>query len=283
MRFASSFEMPATARVFLCQEELRVNILVCMKQVPDTTAKKQLGDDFRLNRASLDTVMNPFDEYALEEAIRLKEAQGGEVTMLTMGLPSAEETMRKALAMGADKGILISDPALGGTDTWGTATVLAAAARSRQFDLILCGQESADARTGLLPAALAEALHVPLLSYAQKLDIDAGHVTIQREITGGYQVVTADFPAVVMVVKAINEPRYPSLKGIMAAKRKEITILGILDLGVPADNVGLAGSKTEVISSTPRPEKTAGQVVSEPDDVAARLIADFLAESKVIA
>jgi electron transfer flavoprotein beta subunit len=203
--------------------------------------------------------------------------------MLTMGPPSAEETMRKALAMGADRGVLVTDPALEGTDSWGTATVLAAAAKTLEFDIVLCGQESADARTGLLPGALAEALGVPLLSYAQKLDVDGGQATIQREITGGYQVVTADLPAVVMVVKAINEPRYPSLKGIMAAKRKEITKIGISDFGLPEDSVGLAGAKTEVISATPRPDKTAGQVVTEPVDVAARLIADFLAESKVIA
>jgi electron transfer flavoprotein beta subunit len=260
-----------------------VNIVVCVKQVPDTTAKKQLGDEHRLDRASVDSVINPFDEYALEEGIRLKETHGGEVTMVTMGPPSAEEIMRKGLAMGADKGVLITDPALEGTDCWGTARVLAAAIGTLEFDVVLCGQESAEARTGLLPGSLAERLGLPLLSYAQKLDIDGTEATIQREVTGGYQLVTADLPAVVMVVKAINEPRYPSLKGIMAAKRKEINRMGVADLGLAADSVGLAGSKARVISATPRPEKTAGQVVTETEGVAAQLIADFLSESKVIA
>jgi len=260
-----------------------VNVAVCVKQVPDTTAKKELTADFRLNRSSLESVLNPFDEYAIEEAIRQKEAHGGEVTMVTMGLPSAEDTMRKALAMGVDRGILVSDDTLAGSDTWATAKVLAAALKTGQFDLILCGQESADARTGLLPGALAEHLGLPLLSYVEKLDIDGSTATVHREVSGGYQIVTASLPAVVMVVKAINEPRYPSLKGIMSAKRKEIARMTLGDLGLEPDSVGAAGSKTKVTGAKPRPEKAAGQVIQEPSEQAARLIADFLEENKVLA
>lgn len=260
-----------------------MDIVVCVKQVPDTTAKKQLTDSFRLNRASLEAVLNPFDEYAIEEAIRQRDTPGGEVTMLTMGPPSAEETMRKGLAMGVDRGVLITDDALGGSDIWVTAKVLAQALKSTSFDLVLCGQESADSRTGLLPGALAEHLGVPLLSYAERLEIDGDQATVHREVSGGYQVVTASLPAVVMVVKAINEPRYPSLKGIMASKRKEIAKMSVGDLGMDGDSVGTEGARTEVVAATPRPEKEPGKVITEPAEEAARLVADYLFENKLIA
>ena len=260
-----------------------MNIVVCVKQVPDTTEKKEFRDDFLINRSQLDPVVNPFDEYAIEEALRLKESKGGEVTILTMGPPSAEETMRKALAMGADKGMLVTDPALAGTDTWGTAFVLAQALRRTDFDIVITGMESTDARTGLVPSSLAEQLDLPLLSYAAKLSIEDGQARVNRQISGGFEQVEAPLPAVVAVVKGVNEPRYPSLKGIMAAKRKEIQKLGIADLNVPGDDVGLQGSKTQVIEATPRLEKEAGQVLT-PDspEEAARIIADFLAANKFI-
>jgi electron transfer flavoprotein beta subunit len=266
----------------VCEEATLVDIVVCVKQVPDTTAKKELVDGFRLNRAMLESVLNPFDEYAIEEAIRQKEVHGGEVTMLTMGPPSAEETMRKGLAMGVDRGVLVTDPALAGSDIWATAYVLAAALRQMSFDLILCGQESADARTGLLAGGLAEHLGLPMLSYAQKLEIVDGTVRIHRQMPGGYQVVAAPLPALVTVVKAINEPRYPSLKGIMSAKRKEITKRSLEDLGIAPNQVGTIGSHTEVVAANPRPEKTHGQIITEPPEVAAKLIADFLQERKFI-
>jgi electron transfer flavoprotein beta subunit len=261
-----------------------LNIVVCVKQVPDTTAKKELvAPDFLINRASLDAVVNPFDEYAIEEAIRVKEAHGGEVTILTMGPESAEDTMRKALAMGADRGVLVTDPALSGTDAWGTARVLAATLKQLSFDLVLTGMESTDARSGIVPGALAEALHLPALTYASKLEINDGKVCVNRQISGGYQEIEADLPVLVGVVKAINEPRYPSLKGIMAAKRKEIRRLSIGDIGVAPDEVGLAGSKTKVAAATPHTDKAAGQVITpESPEEAARTIADFLAAKKFI-
>ena len=260
-----------------------LNMVVCVKQVPDTTAKKSLGPDLRLNRQELDSVVNPFDEYAIEEALRLREAQGGDVTILTMGPTSAEDTMRKALAMGADGGVLVSDPALAGTDWFGTSCILAQALRRIPFDIILTGMESTDARTGMVPGGLAELLGLPLLSYAATLEVEDGVARVHRQIPGGYQEVETELPAVVSVVKAINEPRYPSLKGIMAAKRKEIQKLGLNELGVSAGSVGLAGAKTHVTAAAPRPEKTAGQVV-KPDtpQEAARVIADFLQEKKFI-
>ncbi|HZC19032.1 MAG TPA: electron transfer flavoprotein subunit beta/FixA family protein, partial [Rubrobacteraceae bacterium] len=218
-----------------------MNIVVCVKQVPDTTAKKELDGDFRLNRAALDPVVNPFDEYAIEEALRLKEAQGGEVAVLTMGPPTAEDTIRKALAMGADRGVLVTDPALAGTDLWGTAVVLAQALQRIPYDVVFTGMESTDARTGLLPGALAEKLALPLLTYASRVEIRDGLVCVNRQIPGGYQEIEAQLPALVSVVKGVNEPRYPSLKGIMASKRKEIQKLGVADLGLEAGQTGLAG------------------------------------------
>lgn len=260
-----------------------MNIVVCVKQVPDTTAKKELGPDFRLNRGQLESVINPFDEYALEEALRLKEAHGGEVTVVTMGPPSAEDTMRKALAMGADKGVLVTDPALEGTDWRGTCEVLAAAIRREPFDLVLTGMESTDARAGIVPGGLAEKLGVPLMTYAASLTVTDGAVSIQRQITGGFQSVTADAPAVVSVVKGANEPRYPSLKGIMAAKRKEIAKVALSDLGVHSGQVGMAGTRTPVLGATPRPDKAPGEVIKpETPEEAAQKIADFLQANKFI-
>jgi electron transfer flavoprotein beta subunit len=200
-----------------------------------------------------------------------------------MGPASAEDTMRKALAMGVDRGILITDPALHGSDSWSTAFVLAAALRRIPFDLIVTGMESTDARTGLVPAAVAEQLDLPSLTYASSVAVDGGSVTVNRQISGGYQEVSASLPALVSVVKGVNEPRYPSLKGIMAAKRKEIQKLGIAELEVAEDSVGLKGAKTAVLEATPRPEKAAGEVVKpESPEEAARIIADFLQTNKFI-
>jgi len=260
-----------------------VNIVVCVKQVPDTTAKKEYDANLRFNRAALDSVVNPFDEYAIEEALRLKEAGEAQLTVLTMGPPGAEETMRKALAMGADRGVLVTDPELAGSDWLATAKVLAAALGRIGFDLILTGMESTDARTGLVPGGIAELLQLPCLSYASKLDVADGAVRIDRQIPGGYQQVEARLPAVVSVVKGVNEPRYPSLKGIMAAKRKEIARMGLADLELSGDHLGYDGAKARLIAVTPRPTKEAGRVIrGESAEDAARQVADFLAEKKFI-
>jgi electron transfer flavoprotein beta subunit len=260
-----------------------LNIVVCVKQVPDTTAKKELGPDFRLNRDAVESVVNPFDEYAIEEALRLKEANGGEVTVLTMGPPSAVDMIRKTLAMGADRAVLVTDPALAGTDWSGTCAVLSAALRRIPYDLVLTGTESTDARSGLVPGGLSEALGVPLLTYALKIEAAGDAIRVNRQITGGYQEVESPLPAVASVVKGANEPRYPSLKGIMAAKRKEIEQLALADLGIEAPQVGLHGARTAVTAADARADKSAGEIVRpETPEEAAVVIADFLQARKFI-
>lgn len=260
-----------------------MNIVVCMKQVPDTTAKKELSADFTLDRVAVENVINPFDEYAIEEALRIKESSGGEVTILTMGPASAEETIRKALAMGADRAVLVTDPALHGTDWYGTCNVLSRALGTLEYDLVLTGMESTDARMGMVPAGLAELLDLSVVTQVSKLEVGDGGVKANRQISGGYQEVSTGLPAVVSVVKGANEPRYPSLKGIMAAKRKEIKKVPLAELGLSSDTVGLEGAKTQVTAANARPERVAGQVVKpESPEEAARVIADFLQQNKFI-
>lgn len=261
----------------------RLDIVVCMKQVPDTTARKALRPDFTLDRDAVDNVINPFDEYAIEEALQIKERAGGTVTILTMGPPSAEDTLRKGLAMGADRAVFVTDPALHGTDWYGTCLVLSAAIRRGPADLILTGMESTDARSGLVPAGLSEMLDLPLITLVAKMEAADGAIRLNRQVPGGYQEIESALPAVVSVVKGANEPRYPSLKGIMAARRKEVEKLSLSDLGLGSDAVGLEGARTLVEAAMPRPEKSGGQVVKpETPEEAARVIADFLQERKYL-
>jgi electron transfer flavoprotein beta subunit len=261
-----------------------VKILVTVKRVPDTAAEKRLDpDDKTLDRESVETIMNPVDEYAIEEALRLKEAAGGEVIVLCMGPESALPTIRKALSMGPDAAVHVHDDGLHGSDALATARVLAAATRKVEPDLVICGSESTDARTSLTPPALAEYLGWPGLMGAKKLEVDGGAVRIHRETESGYDVLEAAGPAVVSVVKGINEPRYPSFKGIMAAKSRPVTGYSLADLEIPAGEVGRAGATTEVVDFTPRPPKEAGQVAKDGGDGAAAVeLAEFLASRKFI-
>jgi electron transfer flavoprotein beta subunit len=260
-----------------------LNILVCIKQVPDTTAEKKLNKDLRLDRTSVETILNPFDEYAVEEALRIKEAQGADVTVLSMGPEGATDAIRKALAMGADKGILVTDPALAGSDAIATAIVLAAAIRRAGADVVLCGMEATDSRTGQIPGAVAECLDWPQLTWASKLDVAGGKATIQRQSDAGYDVVEASLPCVVSVTKAINEPRYPALKGIMMAKKKPVEVLALADLGIAASTVGQAAALTNVRSYVTPPARGKGQVVAHKTAAeAAAAIADFLQQNRLI-
>jgi electron transfer flavoprotein beta subunit len=259
-----------------------MNIVVCVKQVPDTAVERTLTPGAgTLDRETPDGLINELDEYAIEEGLKIAEAHGGEVTILSMGPAKAAESIRKALSMGADKAVHVSDEALAGSDALVTSLVLAQALKQTGFDLVILGSESTDARTGVLPAMLAERLGVPQLTLASKVDIDGGSVTVRRVTDDGYATVTGSLPAVVSVVEKINEPRYPSFKGIMAAKKKPVQTLALTDLGIDAGAVGLAGSWTSVADFAAKPPRAAGQVVKDEGDGGTK-VAAFLAERKFI-
>ena len=261
-----------------------MNIVVCVKQVPDTWSEKKLAaSDSTLDRAATDPVMNEMDEYAIEEALKLQEAHGGEVTILCMGPDAATETVRKALSMGADKAIHVLDDGLHGSDALATSLALAKAIeKAGGFDLVLLGSESSDARMSVVPAMLAERLGLPQLTFAKEVTADgSGSISIKRLTDDGYQVVEASTPAVVSVVEKINEPRYPSFKGIMAAKKKPVETYGLADLGVDAGEVGTAGAWSKVESFEAAPPRQAGTVVTDDGEGADRLL-EFLASKKFV-
>src|SRR6201995_4638647 len=238
-----------------------MNIVVCVKQVPDTAVERTLIGEGTLDRASLDGLINELDEYAIEEGLKIAEAHGGEVTILSMGPDKAAESIRKALSMGADKAVHVVDDGLAGSDALATSLALAEALKQIGFDLVILGSESTDARTGVVPAMLAERLGVPQLTLASKVDIDGSSVTIRRLTDDGYAVVTGSLPAVVSVVEKINEPRYPTFKGIMAGKKKPVQPLPLADLSVPAGSVGLEHAPTGVADFAARPPRQAGVIV----------------------
>jgi len=259
-----------------------MKVAVCVKQVPDTWAEKRLREaDARLDRDSADGVMNELDEYAVEEALQLIEANGGEVVVISMGPERASETVRKALSMGADSGVHVVDDALHGSDAIATSAVLAGVLRDRGFDLVLFGSESTDARMSVVPAMVAERLGWAQLTFAQKVEISGGEVSIERVTENGFATVTAATPAVVSVVEKINEPRYPSFKGIMAAKKKPVESLTAAELGLDAATVGAAAAWSAVNDFAARPPKAAGTVVTDEGDGGVK-VAEFLATQKFI-
>jgi len=259
-----------------------MNIVVCVKQVPDTAVERGLeAGDGTLDRETPDGLINELDEYAIEEGLKIAEAHGGEVTIVSMGPGKASESIRKALSMGADKAVHVCDDALAGSDALATSLVLAQVLKRTGFDLVICGSESTDARTGVLPAMLAERLGVPQLTLASKVDISGPQVTVQRVTDDGYAVVTGSLPAVVSVVEKINEPRYPSFKGIMAAKKKPVQVLSLADAGIDPGRVGLGNAATAVAEFAARPPRGAGVIVTDEGDGGAQAAA-FLAERKFI-
>lgn len=255
---------------------------MCVKQVPDTWAEKKLrSSDSRLDRESADGVLNELDEYAVEQALQLVEAAGGEVVIVTMGPERAGETLRKAISMGADSGIHVVDDNLGGSDAVATSAVLAKALTGRDFDLILFGSESTDARMSVIPAMVAERLDLPQVTFAQKVEVNGSELTVERVTEYGFDVLSTQLPAVVSVVEKINEPRYPSFKGIMAAKKKPVDILTVADLGLEASVVGASAAWSEVKDFAARPPKAAGVVIADEGDGGVK-IADFLTSQKII-
>jgi electron transfer flavoprotein beta subunit len=259
-----------------------MNIVVLVKQVPDTWAERKLSDsDKTLDRASVDVVMNEIDEYAVEEALRIKEAQGGEVTILTMGPDRAVETIRKALSMGADKAVHLVDDALKGSDAVQTSAAIAKVLEGLEYDLVIAGSEATDSRMAVMGALLSERLGQPQLTGARKVTAEAGTITIERQTDDGYAVVTASTPAILSVVEKINEPRYPSFKGIMAAKSKPLETKSLADTGLDAGAVGLAAAPSQVVEFANKPPRQAGQIVKDEGDGGTK-VAEFLASQKFI-
>jgi electron transfer flavoprotein beta subunit len=259
-----------------------MKIVVCVKQVPDTAQERRLDPaDKTLDRAAVDGVLNELDEYAIEESLRLAAATEGDVTVLSMGPERARETILKALQMGADRGVHLLDDALAGSDAGVTSYALAQALGTLEYDLVIFGSEATDARTSLVPAMVAERLGLPQLTYAGKVDLDGTTIRIQRQTEDGYAVVEAAIPAVLSVVEKINEPRYPSFKGIMAAKKKQLDTLTAADAGIDPAAVGLSASATAVDDFADRPPRSAGTIIKDEGDGGAKL-ADFLTEQKFI-
>ena len=265
-----------------------LRVVVLLKPVPDTASgAERLGPDKRLDRAAAPAVVNANDEYALEAALKLVEAHGGEVTLVSMAPPTAPETMRKALAMGATRGLLVTDPTLAGSDTLSTVRVLAAAVKDLEYDLLLAGADTSDGGGGVVPAGVAALLKLPYLSYAAKIepDPDARTVRVRRISPTGYDVLEAPMPALVVCTQALGEPRYPSLKGIMAARSKEVATKSAADLAgdlAAGGDVGGAAATTKVVDARKPPERPPTRVVRDPAPEAAKQVVAFLVERRIV-
>jgi electron transfer flavoprotein beta subunit len=257
------------------------NIVVLVKQVPDTYSERKLSDsDHTLDRESADAVLDEINERAVEEALVLKEAHDGEVTVVTVGPDRATDAIRKALSMGADKAVHVVDDSLHGSDLLQTAKVLAAAIKTvGEVDLVIAGNEASDGQGGAVPAVVAEILGVPQLTHARKVELDGSTVKVTRETDEGLTHLEASLPVVISVGEKINEPRYPSFKGIMAAKKKPVETLSVADLGV--EGVGLDAAWSTVVEASPKPPREAGQRVDDEGDGGAKAAA-YLVSQKLI-
>jgi electron transfer flavoprotein beta subunit len=260
-----------------------MNIVVLVKQVPDTYSERKLTDsDHTLDREASDAVIDEINERSVEAALVLKEAQGGEVTVVCVGPDRANEAIRKALSMGADKAVHLSDGALHGSDAVQTAKALAKVIGTVEgVDIVIAGNEASDGRTGAVPAMIADVLGLPALTHAQELAVDGTTVTVTRGTDDGITKLTAELPALVSVGEKINEPRYPSFKGIMAAKKKPVTALTLADAGIDASEVGLANALTSVTEASPKPPKSGGEKIEDEGDGGDK-VAAYLVAQKII-
>ncbi|MCJ7605517.1 MAG: electron transfer flavoprotein subunit beta/FixA family protein, partial [Dehalococcoidales bacterium] len=226
-----------------------MNIVVCLKQVPGTTDVKINRETNTLIRQGIENIINPFDTYALEEAVRIKEKHGGKVTVITMGPPQADAALREAISLGADEVILLSDRAFSGADTWATAFTLSQAIRKLEsYDLIICGKQTIDGDTGQVGPEMAEMLKIPFIAYVSEIEeINGSQLRLRRLMEEGHEVIESALPAIITVAKEINVPRLPSLRGIMKSKSARIETWDLAALGTDENSVGLAGSSTQVI------------------------------------
>ena len=262
-----------------------MNIVVCVKYVPDATADRQFESDNTVDRVGVDGLLSELDEYAVEQALQLKEKAGDdtEVTALCIGPEKAVDAVRKALQMGADKGILVSDEAIAGSDYLGTSLVLAEAIKKIGIpDLVMCGMASTDASGSVVPAMLAERLDLPQVTFAAVIETQGDQVRIKRDGDTATEVIGATMPLVLSVTDQTGEARYPSFKGIMAAKKKPLETWSLADLGVDAELVGLNASWSAVEETAARPPRTAGEIVTDEDGSGASALTEFLASKKFI-
>ncbi len=263
-----------------------MNVIVCIKQVPDTEAPIRIKPDGSgIDELGLNLVMNYYDEHATEAGLRLKEQFGGSVTLVGVGPERTKEALRTGLAMGADEAVLVSDPALAGSDHLGTARILAAVIKTLPHDLIICGKLSTDDNAAIVGPALAELLGLPQATAIAHLEVEASGTTavVHREVEGGVEVLEVPLPALLTVERSLNEPRYPSLPGIMKAKRKEIKTMSLADLSLEASSVDGTAAKSTLMRLVPPPKRQAGRMVeADADKAVAEIVAFLKNEAKVL-
>lgn len=260
-----------------------MKIVVCIKQVPDTKGGVKFNPDGTLDRAAMMTIMNPDDKAGLEAALRLKDQYGAEVTVVTMGLPKAEDVLREAMAMGADKAVLVTDRVLGGADTWATSQTLAGAIRNLEYDLIITGRQAIDGDTAQVGPQISEHLDIPVISYAQDIKVEGNSVIVQRQYDDRYHVLKAQMPCLVTALGEMNEPRYMTPGGIFDAYDAEITVWGRANLvDVEDSNLGLKGSPTQIAKASDKVRKGAGEVVTLDPTEAVDYIVGKMKEKHII-
>ncbi|HET6699651.1 MAG TPA: electron transfer flavoprotein subunit beta/FixA family protein [Nocardioidaceae bacterium] len=265
-----------------------MNIVVCVKYVPDATADRKFEDDHTVDRVGVDGLLSELDEYAVEQALQLKEKadDGTTVTVLTVGPEQAGDAIRKALQMGADQGVHVTDEAIAGSDAVATSLVLAEAIKkigsSAGYDLVMCGMASTDGAMGVLPSMLAERLELPAVLLGSKVDTQGERLRIRRDGDTATEVIEGTLPLVLSVTDQSGEARYPSFKGIMAAKKKPVESWSLADLGIDAAQVGLDAAWTKVAETAPRPPRTAGEIVTDEDGSGAGALVEFLASKKFV-
>jgi len=259
-----------------------MNIVVCVKQVPNTVEVKINPETNTLIREGVESIINPFDMYAIEEGLRLKERFGGKVTVITMGPPQAQDALREAISLGVDEAILLSDRAFAGSDTWATSLILSKAIEKiKDFDLVICGKQASDGDTAQVGPGIAAHLNLPQATYVRRVDTvhldTTPHImVVERLLEEGYEIYEVELPALITVVKEIAEPRMPSLKGKMRARKEVIPAWTNKELDIPLDKIGLKGSPTQVVKIFTPPHKEGGKVFTgEPEDVVSKLVQEI--------
>lgn len=261
-----------------------MHIIVCIKQVPNTTNVQIDPNTGTLKREGVESIINPFDEYAIEEAIRIKERVGGKTTVITMGPPQAESALRDAIARGIDNAVLVSDRAVAGADTWATSYTLATAIKKiADFDVVICGKQATDGDTAQVGPGVAEMLDIPHIAYVKKVEeITADHIKVERMMEDGFDIIESPVPVLLTVVKEINTPRLPSLRGMMAAKKAVITKWSAADIAAEPSKIGLTGSPTQVMKIFSPPPRPGGEKLDGSPEKVAEALVEKLRKAQLI-